>query len=148
VSRDPLEIFDAETISEMHPDRRLETEEDNPWLWSRFTSVVWDSLGKNAARDVVSLRSLCEKLWLPFVAHIRDGSYGTRDFSRLLVRTRALFQNEAVLVENLTLATGPEAKKRSLKGKSLLLIPVLYAQVNKTNIQQHLKIYLIIPNIS
>ena len=88
----------------MPPNRRLETEEDNPWLWTRFSAAVWDSLGKTAARDVVTFRSVCIKLWEPFVAHVRDGSYGTRDFSRLMVRTRSLFQREDVLVGGLLAA--------------------------------------------
>ena len=108
----------------MHPDRRLETDEDNPWLWTRFVGAVWEALGKGAARDVVSLRKVCERLWLPFVAHIRDGTYGTRDFSRLMVRTRGLFQGEGGLARGLvnastsasTLAGGQEGRKRSAKG--------------------------------
>ncbi|KAI4139840.1 MAG: hypothetical protein LQ340_007964, partial [Diploschistes diacapsis] len=105
-------IFSAEQVAAMAPQRLLETEEDNTWLWSRFTGAVWDSLGKTAARDVVTFRGVCAKLWLPFVSHIRDGTYGTRDFSRLMVRTRALFQGEDVLVSSL-LAPAPASAPAS-----------------------------------
>lgn len=71
--------------------------EDRRWLWQRYCEVVWDSVGKGAARDLVTFRSVCYKLWRPFVQPIVDGQIGTRDFSRLVVSKRALFQNEEIL---------------------------------------------------
>ncbi len=74
--------------------------EDDLWLWTRFCGAVWDSLAKGAARDIVRFRQLAEKLWRPFVGPIVEGSYGTRDFTRLLVAKRSLFQDDDVLVES------------------------------------------------
>jgi origin recognition complex subunit 5 len=41
------------------------------------------------------------KLWRPFVAPVVAGQFGTRDFSRLLVHQRRLFQEEGVLLDSL-----------------------------------------------
>ena len=71
---------------------------DNIWLWSRFCDVVWDTLAQGAARDLVSFRRACELIWPAFVQPIRGGVYAPRDFSRLMVAKRALFQDEAVLL--------------------------------------------------
>ena len=90
VSRSPQPIFTD-----------TETAEDDEWLWSRYCGAIWDALGKGAARDVVSLRSVCQRLWEAFVQPIKDGAYGTRDFSRLMVRNKVLFQSEWALVESL-----------------------------------------------
>lgn len=73
---------------------------DNAWLWSRFCAAVWDSLAKGSARDIVSFRSVAERIWRPFVQPIVDGAFGTRDFSRLLVAQRKLFQDEGYLLDN------------------------------------------------
>ncbi|KAL1311105.1 hypothetical protein AAFC00_001310 [Neodothiora populina] len=74
--------------------------EDDVWVWTRFCAAVWDSLAGGAARDLVSFRSIADKLWRPFVQPIVDGNYGTRDFSKLLVSQRRLFQSENVLLDN------------------------------------------------
>ena len=74
--------------------------EGSTWLWARFTSAVWDSLGQSAARDIVSFREVCKRLWKPFIAPIRDGSYGMREFSKLMVKNRPLFQSEAALIDS------------------------------------------------
>ncbi|KAI9689402.1 MAG: hypothetical protein M1822_010053 [Bathelium mastoideum] len=78
-----------------------EHDEDRQWLWPRFLVAVWDSLAKGAARDVVQFREIAEVLWEEFVGPIRKGEYGTRDFSRLMVRMRGLFQKEDDLVEGI-----------------------------------------------
>ncbi|KAF2478625.1 origin recognition complex subunit 5 C-terminus-domain-containing protein [Neohortaea acidophila] len=76
-------------------------EEDKSWLWPRFCAAVWDSLGAAAARDLVSFREACLKLWPAFVAPVVAGEFGTRDFSRLLVSQRRLFQDEGVLLHSI-----------------------------------------------
>ncbi|KAI9782209.1 MAG: hypothetical protein M1839_005323 [Geoglossum umbratile] len=76
-----------------------EAKEDSLWVWTRFCSAVWDSMSRGAARDIVSFRALAEKLWKPFVQPIVDGAYGTRDFSKLMVLKRPLFQTERWLVQ-------------------------------------------------
>lgn len=71
--------------------------EDDQWLWTRFCSAVWDSQAKFIARDVVSFRAIAGKLWGPFVQPIRNGSYGSRDFSKLVVANRSIFQSDELL---------------------------------------------------
>jgi len=102
VTASPLDIFsEPESPSEQYDEEARN--EDNAWLWGRFCAAVWDSLAKGAARDIISFRSLAERLWKPFVAPILDGTYGTRDFSRLMVAKRALFQGEKQLINRLIL---------------------------------------------
>jgi origin recognition complex subunit 5 len=76
-------------------------------VWSRFISVVWDSLAKHSGRDILSLRDICMKLWPSFTQPLRDGTYYPKDFSRLLVSKRTLFQDERVLVPSIICTTVP-----------------------------------------
>jgi origin recognition complex subunit 5 len=73
---------------------------DTKDVWSRFCSAVWDSLAKHSGRDILSMRSVCLRLWPQFVAPILEGTHGTQ-FSKLLLANRTLFQNENVLVHSL-----------------------------------------------
>ena len=120
LSQSPLSIF----ASALSDDDRLEElilerQEDDAWLWSRFCGAVWDSLGKGAARDIVRLRIVCQRLWVPFVQPIRDGLSGTREFSKLLVRNRSLFQAESTLNERIvSLASTPTTTKKALKSET------------------------------
>ncbi|THW49152.1 hypothetical protein D6D21_02625 [Aureobasidium pullulans] len=74
--------------------------EDDAWLWSRYCAAVWDSLASGAARDIVAFKSILDKLWRPFVQPIVDGTYGTRDFSKLMVAQRKIFQAESCLLDS------------------------------------------------
>ena len=80
---------------------------DSAWLWSRFTAACYDSLGAAAARDIVSFQSVCRKLWPPFVQPILDkdggapGDYWPREFSKLMVKNRTLFQSETALIDSI-----------------------------------------------
>ncbi|KAI4835260.1 hypothetical protein E4T45_10005, partial [Aureobasidium sp. EXF-8846] len=74
--------------------------EDDAWLWSRFCAAVWDALASGAARDIVAFKSILDKLWRPFVQPIVDNTYGTRDFSKLMVAQRKLFQAESCLLDS------------------------------------------------
>jgi origin recognition complex subunit 5 len=80
---------------------------------------VWDALAKGAARDILSFRSVAEKLWRPFVAPIVDGMFGTRDFSRLMVAKRALFQSEDVLLDRVVLKVEGATTSAVSKGNYL-----------------------------
>ncbi|KAK1085563.1 hypothetical protein LTR48_004425 [Friedmanniomyces endolithicus] len=90
-----------------------------PDIFLELPTDVPDYDAENAARDLVSFRALCIKLWRPFVAPILAGDFGTRDFSRLLVAQRRLFQDETVLLDSIiaspTLAppTAPSQDKPS-----------------------------------
>ena len=100
LSRKPPDIFVEPPPPELEYDEEVH-EEDKAWLWPRFCAAVWDSLAQNAARDLVSYRDVCNKLWRPFVAPVVKGDFGTRDFSRLLVNQRRLFQDESVLLDSI-----------------------------------------------
>jgi hypothetical protein len=95
----------------------VEAAEDNAWVWGRFCTAVWDSLAKGAARDLLSFRKVCEKLWRPFTTPIVDGTFGTRDFARLMVSRRTLFQNEDALISGVLTKEQGEIVKSSAKGK-------------------------------
>ncbi|WPH04263.1 Hypothetical protein R9X50_00715200 [Acrodontium crateriforme] len=94
-------------------------EEEKAWLWPRFVSAVWDSLAQNSARDLVAFRELCTKLWRPFVEPIVKGDFGTRDFSRLLVSQRRLFQDENVLLESIVPQTADASVMQTAQGHEL-----------------------------
>ncbi|KAI9836193.1 MAG: hypothetical protein M1819_001530 [Sarea resinae] len=96
----PRSIFEDSPPSPSSNYTDQEAAEDSAWVWTRFCGVVWDSLAKGAARDIVSFRAVADKLWQPFVAPIVDETYGTRDFSKLLVAKRGLFQGEGVLINS------------------------------------------------
>ena len=100
VSQSPLDIFKDAPPDELDYDDETH-EEDKRWLWPRYCATVWDSLGQNVARDLQAYKKVCHKLWRPFVEPIVKGDFGTRDFSRLLVRQRALFQDESVLLDSI-----------------------------------------------
>jgi len=96
ISQTPQPIF----IGALDPNvdyREEEAEEDSKWLWNRYLGVLWDSIGKGAARDLGSFRIAAFKLWRPFVQPIVEGTFGTRDFARLMVSRRPLFQGEQAL---------------------------------------------------
>jgi origin recognition complex subunit 5 len=129
LSRDPLDIFvsfpeDQDYNDETHA-------EDKDWLWPRFCAAVWDSIGQNCARDLASYRDVCYKIWPKFVAPIIKGDFGTRDFSRLLVAQRTLFQDESVLLDSTvdpwaaTLVARPKTHDLPYYAKYLLLAAYL-----------------------
>ncbi|KAI9744246.1 MAG: hypothetical protein M1818_002398 [Claussenomyces sp. TS43310] len=75
-----------------------QSEHEHREFWTRFCSAVWDTLSKHSGRDVPSFRSTCLRLWPSFTAPIRDGTYSTKDFTRILVAKRSLLQDENLLV--------------------------------------------------
>lgn len=89
------------SAAETSPPPCTYSDEDCEWLWSKFVATIWDSLGQNAARDVVSFRTVCERLWRPFVQPVLDGHYGAREFSKLMIRNKALLQGESALLESI-----------------------------------------------
>ena len=113
LSRNPPDIFFEPWPIELRYDKAVH-EEDKAWLWPRFCAAIWDSLAQNAARDLLAYRDVCHKLWPSFVAPIIKGDYGTRDFSKLMVAQRRLFQDENVLLDSIVpitdnLVTGRQA---------------------------------------
>ncbi|MCJ1438163.1 hypothetical protein MMC27_007550 [Xylographa pallens] len=124
LSQSPLSIFaSALSDDDLSEELIVERQEDDAWLWSRFCGAVWDSLGKGAARDIVTLRIVCQRLWEPFVQPIRDGLSGTREFSKLLVRNRSLFQAESALNERIvSLASTANTNKKTIKSETTLIV--------------------------
>ena len=100
LSASPPPIFSSPP-SPSTGDDAAQAAEDDAWLWSRFLQAVWDSLAKGAARDLVSFRTLAHRLWRPFVQPIVDGTFGTRDFSRLIVAQRKLLRDESCLGDSI-----------------------------------------------
>lgn len=100
LSQKPPPIFLETPPDELEYDDE-QHDEDRKWLWPRFCAAVWDSLGQSVARDLVAFRDVCHKLWRPFIGPIVKGDFGTRDFSRLVVAQRRLFQDESVLLESI-----------------------------------------------
>lgn len=94
-----------------------EHEEDSAWVWSRFCAAVWDCFGKGAARDLESFRAACHKLWRPFVQPIVDGTFGTRDFPKLLVNRRPLLRGEEALLDGIVSKDTIERDESRSKGK-------------------------------
>lgn len=111
LSKTPPSIHDSPP-SQLDDAQIAASQEDSQWLWTRFIGAVWDSLGQSAARDIVSFREVCSRLWKPFVQPILDGHYGARESSKLMVRNKGLFQSEAALIDSIVplTPTAPEAK--------------------------------------
>lgn len=61
-------------------------------------SAVYDSLAKHSGRDIISFRSVCQRLWPSFIKPILEGQLSPTPFSRLLVANRTLFQDDSVLI--------------------------------------------------
>lgn len=49
----------------------------------------------------MSFREVCLRLWPLFTQPIIEGLYGVREFSKLMVRNRGMFQSEASLLETI-----------------------------------------------
>ncbi|KAF2711086.1 hypothetical protein K504DRAFT_404259 [Pleomassaria siparia CBS 279.74] len=107
----PPKIFlsppDADKFPDYTPDLSAE---DDAWLWNRFLGAVWESLSKHTGRDLVSFRNTSMRIWREFVRPVVDGTFGTRDFSRLMVNRRHLFQLEDSVLDRI-ISRDAEASK-------------------------------------
>ncbi|KAL5445457.1 hypothetical protein PMIN07_004679 [Paraphaeosphaeria minitans] len=102
LGRNPPQIFLQPPNEEHFPDYTPDiAAEDDAWLWGRFTATVYDALSRHTGRDVVSFRLAALRLWRPFVEPIVQGTFGTRDYSRLMVNRRALFQVEDSVLDRI-----------------------------------------------
>ncbi|KAF2818526.1 origin recognition complex subunit Orc5 [Ophiobolus disseminans] len=102
LTHNPPKTFLTAPSAEDSPDYTPDlAAEDDAWLWSRFISAVFDSLSKHTGRDLLSFRSCCMKLWRPFVEPVMSGQFGTRDFSRLIINRRHLFQLEDSVLDRI-----------------------------------------------
>ncbi|PYH99964.1 hypothetical protein BO71DRAFT_312972 [Aspergillus ellipticus CBS 707.79] len=82
-------------------------DETSAKLYPYFVSAVYDSLVGPTASSIPTFKSICDKIWPQFVAPITNGDMPPGgsdewDFSRLLVKNRALFrhQGEGALVHH------------------------------------------------
>lgn len=66
-------------------------------LWATFCGIVWDSMGKAVARDIVAFREVCQRLWKPFVQPVVQGDYDPREVHKLIIKNRALFQGDKMI---------------------------------------------------
>lgn len=115
ICREPLPILPKSSRSS---DNRENTQsEDDTWLWTRFCAAVWDSQAKFVGRDIISFRTIAEKLWPSFVAPIVEAAYGPRDFSKLMVAKRSLFQSEDQLHDRVVPPLSAESSARTAQGK-------------------------------
>jgi origin recognition complex subunit 5 len=102
LGHNPPKIFPTPPSEEQFPDYTADlAAEDDAWLWGRFIAAVFDSLVKHTGRDLISFRSCVMKLWRPFVEPVCSGQFGTRDFSRLIINRRQLFQVEDSVLDRI-----------------------------------------------
>ncbi|KAI0592689.1 Origin recognition complex subunit Orc5 [Pyrenophora tritici-repentis] len=105
----PPKIFLQAPSLEQFPDYTPDlAAEDDAWLWGRFLQAVYDSLSKHTGRDLISFKSCAMRLWRPFVEPVVSGQFGTRDFSRLMVNRRHLFQLEDSVLDRIISTTSTE----------------------------------------
>lgn len=83
-------------------------DETSARIYPHFVATIYDTLVGPTAGSVPVFKSICERLWPRFVAPVIQGEVlpggGTEwDFSRLLLKNRALFrhQGESVLVHRI-----------------------------------------------
>ncbi|KAL8847636.1 MAG: hypothetical protein Q9221_007324 [Calogaya cf. arnoldii] len=96
ISSSPLPL-EPPPLTSPPPNPPTFTQADFDYLWPRFTTAVHDSLAQPASNTLPSLRILCARLWSPFIAPILANHYSPREFSKLMVRNRHLFQSEDAL---------------------------------------------------
>ncbi|KAI4157464.1 MAG: hypothetical protein LQ342_008257 [Letrouitia transgressa] len=108
------------------------SEADTAYLFPRFAASVYDSLVHPASRSLPALRSACARLWPAFTAPILGGTYSPREFSKLMVRNRALFQSESALLVSLippSVSSNSSISQQDRYQQQQLLLPNLPAQL-------------------
>ncbi|KAI4128452.1 MAG: hypothetical protein LQ338_002725 [Usnochroma carphineum] len=110
---------------------------DVEYLWPRFITAVHDSLAQPAASNSLPLfRTLCSRLWHPFIAPVLNGQYAPREFSKLMVRNRYLFQSEDALKDSIIAGTSQptaptifQSANNDKNKKQTLHLPTVPAQL-------------------
>ncbi|KAL8735729.1 MAG: hypothetical protein Q9181_002712 [Wetmoreana brouardii] len=108
VSSSPVPLEQPPGTSPPPTNRPSFTPSDLEYLWPRFVTAVHDALAQPAQNSLPSLRTLCARLWPPFIAPILSNQYTPREFSKLMVRNRHLFQSEDFLKESIITASKPQ----------------------------------------
>lgn len=118
-------------------------EADTKDVWFRFCGIVWDSLSKHSSSDLISMRSVCLRLWPKFIRPFLDGTHTAKEFSKVIVVNKFLFQDEGALVPSIIsefkeskaadmVRTKPNGMTSQLPYYSrLLLVAAYFASHNK-----------------
>lgn len=116
LAKSPPKVFLTPPSADKAPDYTPDlAAEDDAWLWHRFLGAVYDSLNKHTGRDLISFRATALRLWREFVAPIVKGDFGTRDFSRLMVNRRHLFQGESAVLDRILPETATTTTADAIK---------------------------------
>ncbi|KAI1139835.1 origin recognition complex subunit 5 C-terminus-domain-containing protein [Hypoxylon sp. FL0543] len=95
------------------------TAQETADLWTRFAAAVHDALAKPAARTLPGLARACAALWPRFTAPVAAGTHRAREFTKLLVASRAYFQDEAVLEPGITLTSTNTTKTTTIADREV-----------------------------
>lgn len=102
LGKNPPKVFLTAPSADKFPDYTPDlAAEDDAWLWNRFLGAIYDSLSKHTGRDLLSFRATALRLWRDFASPVVAGEFGTRDFSRLMVNRRHLFQGEDAVLDRI-----------------------------------------------
>ncbi|KAL9608465.1 MAG: hypothetical protein Q9167_006716 [Letrouitia subvulpina] len=135
VSSDPLSLPSSPPSSPKDPNSPSPlsfSEADTAYLFPRFAASVYDSLIHTASRSLPALRSACARLWPAFIAPVLDGTYSPREFSKLMVRNRALFQSESALLVSLIsppITSTSSTSQQHRHQQQQLVLPTVPAQL-------------------
>ena len=113
ISQSPLRIKSIDREQPGQQTTQIPIEDDRR-VWNQYCAALWESFGKSTANDLINFRQLTEKLWRLFVVSIEDGTFSVRDFSKLMIAKRQLFQSENALQNNINIAF--EGDAASVKG--------------------------------
>ncbi|KAL9601657.1 MAG: hypothetical protein Q9219_002377 [cf. Caloplaca sp. 3 TL-2023] len=108
---------------------------DLSFLYPRFAAAVHDALAQPTSNSLPHLTLLLQRLWPPFVAPVLKNEYTAREPSKLMVRSRYLFQSEDALKENIihlpssTPSLPNPPKQQQPHPEGLLQLPRLPAQL-------------------
>jgi origin recognition complex subunit 5 len=136
----PPKIFLTPPSTEQFPDYTPDlAAEDDAWLWNRFLNAVWESLAKHTGSDLISFRNTSMRLWRDFVAPIVDGTFGTRNFSRLMVRQRHMFQTDNAVLDRIISSQDDDATETATG--SVVAAPKATSIAKRKTIQHDLPYY-------
>ncbi|KAI4100687.1 MAG: hypothetical protein L6R37_005306 [Teloschistes peruensis] len=88
------------------------TSSDLSYLYPRFATAVHDSLAQPTRNSLPAFRTLCARIWPSFIAPVLAGHYGPREFSKLMVCNRHLFQSEDALRESIIKPSSLQQQKQ------------------------------------
>jgi len=111
--------------------------EETESVWNKFCDSTWDALSKHSGSDLVSMRSVCLRLWPKFVRPILDGTHSGTEYHKVLIASKYLFQNDSVLAPNYmsearpTKSSVPTIASQLPYYSKLLLVAAYLASYNK-----------------